>query len=172
MASFYERKAEPKHLLLKIAALRASNPLKQASLEIGKVCRSIFLLRIGLNRDMRREIQQECLKGERWHDFGKEVFIGYGGKLQENSIQEQNRTLLMLNVVLNCIAFWNTLAIQHIVSQLRCEGYDISLADLKSLTPTMTHHIDLIGKFEINLSRTLPFKFDMQYAVGGYHLYE
>ncbi|MBI1925987.1 Tn3 family transposase [Candidatus Poribacteria bacterium] len=159
LVSFYERKASPAHLLLKIAALRSSNPLKQASLEIGKACRSLFLLRIAINLDLRNEIQRECLKGERWHEFGKEVFIGHGGKLQEDSLQEQYRTLLMLNIVLNCIAFWNTLAIQHIVSQLRAEGHTIDENELRHITPTMTQHIDLIGKFEINLSRRPPFQF-------------
>ena len=108
---------------------------------------------------MRAEIQRETLKGERWHKFGKDVFIGYGGKLQEDSLEEQYRTLLILNVVLNCIAFWNTLAIQHIVAELRNEGHEITQEKLRYITPTMLSHIDLIGKFEIDLDRTVPFEF-------------
>ncbi|MBI1926316.1 Tn3 family transposase [Candidatus Poribacteria bacterium] len=69
------------------------------------------------------------------------------------------KTLLMLNVVLNCIAFWNTLAIQQIVSQRRAEGDSIDESELRHLTPTMTHPIDWISKFEINLSRRTPFTF-------------
>jgi hypothetical protein len=65
----------------------------------------------------------------------------------------------MLNVVLNCIAFWNTLAVQHIVEELRAEGHEISQEELKHVTPTMTEHIDLIGKIEINLGRSAPFRF-------------
>ena len=159
VASFYERKASPAHILLKIAALRNTNGLKRASLEIGKVCRSLFLLRIGMDLDLRGEIQRECLKSERWHEFGQEIFIGHGGKLQEDSLEEQYKTLLMLNIVLNCIAFWNTLAIQQIIDELRAEGDEISFDQLPHLTPTMTHHIDLIGKFEIDLFRRTPFKF-------------
>ena len=49
LASFYERKASPAHVLLKIAALRNTNSLKIAALEIGKACRSNFLLRISIN---------------------------------------------------------------------------------------------------------------------------
>jgi len=159
LASFHERRASPAHILLKIAALRSSNSLKITSLEIGKACRSIFLLRVGIEPELRVEIQQEFLKGERWHKFGKRIFIGYGGKLQEDSLEEQYRTLLMLNVVLNCIAFWNTLAIQQAVEELRDEGYKISQEELRYVTPTMTDHIDLIGKFEINLGRSVPFRF-------------
>lgn len=159
LVSFYERKASPAHILLKIAALRSTNSLKIASLEIGKACRSIFLLRMSVDPDLRTEIQREFLKVERWHKFGDEIFIGHGGKLQEDSLEEQYRTLLMLNVVLNCIAFWNTLAIQQIVEELRSEGYEISRSELGHVTPTMTEHIDLIGKFEINLGRNVPFKF-------------
>jgi len=159
LASFYERIASPAHILLKIAALRNTNSLKIASLEMGKACRSIFLLRISVGTALRAEIQREFLKVERWHKFGDEIFIGHGGKLQEDSLEEQYRTLLMLNVVLNCIAFWNTLAIQQIVKELRAEGHEISQEELKHVTPTMTEHIDLIGKFEINLGRNVPFKF-------------
>ena len=127
--------------------------------EMGKACRSIFLLRISVGTALRAEIQREFLKVERWHKFGDEIFIGHGGKLQEDSLEEQYRTLLMLNVVLNCIAFWNTLAIQQVVEQLRAEGHEISQEELSHVTPTMTEHIDLIGKFEINLGRNAPFKF-------------
>lgn len=159
LASFLERKASPAHILLKIAAFRNTNSLKIASLEMGKACRSIFLLRISIGTALRAEIQREFLKVERWHKFEDEIFIGHGGKLQEDSLEEQYRTLLMLNVVLNCIAFWNTLAIQHIVEELRAEGHEISQEELKHVTPTMTEHIDLIGKFEINLGRSVPFRF-------------
>lgn len=82
LGSFYERKASPAHILLKIAALRNNNGLKRAALEIGKASRTNFLLRIGTNMNLRREIQRECLKVERWHEFGKDIFIGHGGKLQ------------------------------------------------------------------------------------------
>ncbi len=159
VVSFYERKASPAHILLKIAALRNTNGLKRAFLELGKVGRSLFLLRIGMDIPLRGEIQNECLKSERWHEFGKEIFIGHGGKLQEDSLSEQYRTLLMLNVVLNCITLWNTLAIEGIVEKLRDSGNSISSDQLPHLTPTMTHHIDLIGKFDINLLRRVVFKF-------------
>lgn len=159
LASFYERIASPANILLKIAAFRNTNSLKIAAIEMGKACRSIFLLKIGISQELRAEIQHEFLKVERWHEFGKNIFIGYGGKLQEDSLEEQYRTLLILNVVLNCIAFWNTLAMQHIVEDLHAEGYEISNEELKHITPTMTEHIDLIGKFEIDLGRRVPFKF-------------
>jgi len=159
LASFYERKASPAHILLKISALRSTNSLKIASLEIGKVVRTNFLLKISTDWNLRQEIQRECLKVERWHKFGKQIFIGHGGKLQEDSLEEQYRTLLMLNVVLNCIVFWNTLAIQQITEELRAEGIKINEKELRHITPTMINHIDLIGKFEINLDRTVPFKF-------------
>jgi TnpA family transposase len=159
LASFYDRKASPAHILLKISALRSTNSLKVASLEIGKAARTNFLLRIAMDTGLRKEIQRECTKVERWHEFGKDIFIGHGGKLQEDSIEEQYRTLLILNVVLNCIAFWNTLAIQQIAEELRKEGYSISQEELGHITPTMTHHIDMIGKFEINLKRSTPFEF-------------
>ena len=162
LASFYERKASPAHVLLKIAAFRNTNSLKIAALEIGKACRSNFLLRISIDLSLRREIQREFLKVERWHKFGKNIFIGHGGKLQEDSLEEQYRTLLMLNVVLNCIVFWNTLAIQQITEELRAEGEKISEEELRHITPTRINHIDLIGKFEINFDRIVPFKFDQK----------
>jgi len=159
LASFHERIASPVHIMLKIAALRGTNSLKIAFFEMGKANRSIFLLKLGIRQDLRVEIQHEFLKVERWHEFGDNIFIGYGGKLQEDSLEEQYRTLLLLNVVLNCIAFWNTLAMQQIVEELRAEGCEISNEELKHITPTMTNHIDLIGKFEIDLGRSVPFKF-------------
>ena len=74
IVSFYERKANPAHILLKISALRNSNSLKRTTLEIGKAQRTIFLLKIGIEPDLRKEIQRECLKGERWQEERKGYF--------------------------------------------------------------------------------------------------
>ena len=72
-----------------------------------------------------------------WFRYASYSPEGHGGKLQEDSLEEQYRTLLILNVVLNCIAFWNTLAIQQIAEELRKEGYAISQEELSHITPTM-----------------------------------
>jgi len=52
-------------------------------------------------------------------------------------LEEQYKTLLMLNVVLDCIILWNTLAIQQITEELRAEGYEINHEELRHITPTM-----------------------------------
>ena len=150
MASFYEREASPAHILIKISALRNNNGLKLALLELGKACRSIYLLSVGINPSLLVEIMRETLKGERWHKFEDDVFIGHGGKLREDSMEEQYRTLLILNIVLNCITFWNTLAIQQIIDNLLEGGHNIDRKDLESIAPTMTEHVNLIGKFSID----------------------
>ena len=74
--SLIKRDYYSEHILLKIAALRNNNGLKRAALEIGKAERTNFLLRVSIDRNMGGEIQRECLKSERWHEFGKDIFIG------------------------------------------------------------------------------------------------
>ena len=81
--------------------------------------------------------------------------------MQEDSLEEQSITLLTLNIVLNCISFWNTLAIQQIVQDLRAEGHSISQEHLRCMTPIMREHLDFIGKFEMNVEREVPFEFDL-----------
>lgn len=49
-----------------------------------------------------------------------------------------------------------------ILKDLRAEGYSISQENLRYVTPTMREHIDLIGKFEMNFDRHVPFEFDLQ----------
>jgi TnpA family transposase len=55
-ASFSERKASPFQVLFKIASLCDTNRLKIAFIELGKACRSIFLLKLDTDLELRNEI--------------------------------------------------------------------------------------------------------------------
>jgi len=52
-----------------------------------------------------------------------------------------------LGLVLNCITLWNTVYLDHAVTQLRDDGYPVLDADLDRLSPYMRRHINVHGHY-------------------------
>jgi hypothetical protein len=58
-----------------------------------------------------------------------------------------------LTVVQNAIVLWNAVSIEHI---LRSGLKVISENDLKHILPTMTEHINFVGRFDLDMNTNLP----------------
>jgi hypothetical protein len=58
-------------------------------------------------------------------------------------------------VVQNAIVLWNALSLENIMSS----GTKlVSDDDLKHVLPTMTEHINFVGKFDLDLQKRPPFE--------------
>jgi hypothetical protein len=55
-----------------------------------------------------------------------------------------------LGLILNTITLWNTVYLDHAISELRAAGYPILDADLERLSPYMRRHINFHGHYFFN----------------------
>jgi len=130
-----------------------NHPATKALEELGKIERSLYLLNYGTDLDLRRFVIRQTSHREHWNKFTRNV-LAFGDLIQEKTIEDQEEVFWFLTVVQNAIILWNALSLENIIPDFQM----VSEADLKRILPTMTGHINFIGKFHLDFDRKPPFK--------------
>ncbi len=134
------------------------HPAAQGLEELGKLERSLYLLRYGMEMDLRRFVVAHTSRREHWNKFARNV-LAFGDLIREKTLEDQEEVFWFLTVVQNAIVLWNALSLENV---LRKTGRDLNISeeDLKRILPTMTGHINFVGEFNLDFMRTPPFEFN------------
>lgn len=136
-------------VILNQLATQPQHPATQGLEELGKLQRSLYLLCYGQDMAMRRFVVPQTSRREHWNKFTGEV-QAFGDMIREKTIEDQEEIFWFLTVIQNAIVLWNALSIESIMNR----GIKVvSQDDLKRILPTMTEHINFIGKFDLDLHR-------------------
>lgn len=153
VASMRARTASPSLILHRLGSYARQNSLHQALAEIGRVRKTVFVLRFLDDAGYRRHIGQELNKGERSHVLSRFLFFGKEGAVRGRTFQDQVNTFSCLAVLHNTVVVWNTLRIGEVVAQLRAEGHVITDEDLARTSPLLHAHINPFGQYRFDLDR-------------------
>jgi len=153
VASMRARTASPSLILHRLGSYARQNSLHQALAEIGRVRKTVFVLRFLDDASYRRHIGQELNKGERSHVLSRFLFFGKEGAVRGRTFQDQVNTFSCLAVLHNAVVVWNTLRIGEVVAQLRVEGHVITDEDLARTSPLLHAHINPFGQYRFDLER-------------------
>ena len=123
--------------------------LGRAIAQIGRVPKTIHSLDYCNNPLYRRPIIGQLNRGEGRHDLCRDVFHGNKGELRQPYREGQEEQLGTLGLVVNCIVLYNTIYTQRIIEQLRAEGHQSSDEDIRRLSPLISEHITLVGRYHI-----------------------
>jgi TnpA family transposase len=143
-------------ILRKLGTYSRGNRLYLAFRELGRVLRTVFLLRYLSNPRLRRIIHAATNKSEKFHDFLKWVFFGGEKIISENDREAQRKIIKYNQLVANCIVFHNVCTVTQILEQMEKEGKAINVEALGKMSPYLTQHINRFGKYRINLNRIGP----------------
>ena len=153
VASMRARTASPSLILHRLGSYARQNSLHQALAEIGRVRKTVFVLRFLDDARYRRHIGRELNKGERSHVLSRFLFFGKEGAVRGRTFQDQVNTFSCLSVLHNAVVVWNTLRISEVVAQLRAEGHVITDEDLARTSPLLHAHINPFGQYRFDLER-------------------
>lgn len=157
LASIAEGKAEPS-LIAEHLNKKTKHPATKAFNELGKIIRTSYMIRYGMEMPLRYTVQRHTARRENWNQFARNIFHGFGGLLREKDQEAQEEIFWFLTVIQNAIALWNALALDQAVTEARKDGIEITDEDLKHVLPTMIEHINFVGQFLLDFNRKLPFK--------------
>jgi len=165
--SIKEGKIKPSTILKKLGTFTRKNKLYQAFRELGRVIRTVYLMKYMGDVELRSTIQSATNKSEGYNGFSKWIAFGNEGVIKENVRDEQRKMVKYNQLVASCLIFYNTCMLTHIIDDLRAEGHVIEEATLASLSPFITHHINRFGKYKLDLDRKpIDVKYDLE-AVKG-----
>ena len=137
--------------------LTAMYELREAAFcELGRVVRTIFLLRFVSDEEMRRTIHAATNTAEAWNGFVQWVAFGGEGVIRQNSREEQRKIIRYNHLVANLVVFHNVVAMTRVLQALVDEGYSITPEILARLAPYKIGHINRFGTHDLCFDRVPP----------------
>ncbi len=129
--------------------------LAQAIAEIGRIDKTLHVLRYLDDESMRRGTLVQLNRGEGRHGLSRVVFHGKRGELRQHYREGQEDQLGALGLVVNMIVLWNTLYMQAAIDQLRAEGYPVLHEDIAHLSPHVHDHINMLGRYSFSIPESV-----------------
>ncbi|NCJ05678.1 Tn3 family transposase [Synechococcales cyanobacterium C] len=152
-------KLMPSTLLRKLNSYSAKNRLYQALQELGRVGRTLFLLKYISEPASRQQITACTNIVEDFHRFLDWLFFGKEGVITENDPEDQEKWLKYLDLVASAVIFQNAVDISLAVQALSAQGYPIDREALSTLSPYITRHLKRYGEYVVDLE-TVPQPFE------------
>lgn len=141
----------PSMLLRKLGNFSRRNRLFRAFRELGRVVRTIFLLRYITDEVLRRHISATTNKVESYNNFIEWIFYGGHGIIAHNDPIEQEKRIKYNDLVASALIMINVADMTHILQQLDPKEHVINRATVATLSPYWTDHIRRFGDFIIDV---------------------
>ncbi|MEU6718040.1 transposase [Nonomuraea sp. NPDC046802] len=134
-------------LLRRLRSGSRKNAHYAAFREVGRVIRTVQLLRYLSDAPLRRRVTAATNKVEAYNGFAAWLHFGQRGVIADNDPIEQEKAMKFNSLLTNCVIFHNTLDIADVVRQLQAEGWKIEPEDLAEVSPYLTEHIMRFGEY-------------------------
>jgi len=143
----------PSDILRRLGSYSRKNKLYFAFRELGRVVRTISLLRYIADAELRHTVHAATTKSERFNRFVKWIAFGGNGVIAENVRDEQRKFIKYNHLVANLLVFHNVVAMTKAIEQLESEEYTVSDEVQAALSPYQTDHINRFGMYVLNFDR-------------------
>lgn len=144
---------------------QVTHPAYSAMLEVGRAQRTIFIARYLRDRELQREINAGLNVVENYNGVNDYIFFGKSGELSSNRREEQEISMICLQILQSCLGYVNTLMIQDTLAEPEWADR-LGDADQRGLTPLFTVNMTPYGEIQLNLDRRLNLAADNRAAQG------
>ena len=145
--SISQGKIRSSTILRKLGTESRKNRLYVAFRELGRVVRTIFLLRFINDEELRRTITASTNTVEAWNQFVQWVAFGGEGVIRQNNREEQRKIIRYNHLVANLVVFHNVAAMTRGLQDLIDEGYPVTPEIIAGFSPYKTGHINRFGSY-------------------------
>jgi TnpA family transposase len=158
----------PSAILRRLATYSRKNRLYFAFRELGRVIRTVFLLRYLSSIELRQLISAATNKSEHFNRFAQWVSFGGGGLVTAAARDEQRKMIKYNHLVANLLIFHTIVEMTKALDAIAADGDNhVAVSDeaLASLSPYQTEHINRFGNYVLDLSQPpapLPFVLPIQ----------
>jgi TnpA family transposase len=125
--------------------------LARALQELGRIIKTNYALPYIDDEDERRRVLTQLNRHEEEQGLARDIFHGKRGELRQPYREGQEDQLGALGLVVNAVILWNTIYMDATLKQLRKEGYPVRNEDVARLSPTVHHHINMLGRYTFTL---------------------
>ncbi len=140
-ASLRNRVASAHVVLQRLANASPADRVAKALTTLGRIIKTIYILRYIHEESLRRRVQLQLNRGESRHGLARWLFFANRGEFRVGDYEEIMNKARCLSLLSNGVLVWNTMAIVKIVTQLRAAGENILDEDLARISPLMYQHV-------------------------------
>lgn len=144
-------KVLPSMLLQKLGSHNKQNKLYKAFTEVGRVIRTIFLLKYLSSMELRQEIRATTIIVERYNDFLDWVDFGGDGVIRSRDPVEQEKRIKYLNLIANAVMLQNVVDMTDALGEMSKDGYVVSRELVSHLSPYLREHIKRFGEYVLDM---------------------
>lgn len=149
-------KMTPSTILRRLGSESTKNKLYFAFRELGRVMRTLFLLKYLNDPELRRTIHAATNKSEQFNDFAQWLMFGGDGTIAENIRHEQRKVIKYNHLVANMVILYNVQWMSRKLKELQEKGHPVDVDVLKVLSPYRREHINRLGDYLLDLQRRVP----------------
>jgi TnpA family transposase len=146
----------PSAILRRLGSESTKNKLYFAFRELGRVIRTLFLLKYLHDPELRRTIHAATNKSEQFNDFAQWLMFGGEGVIAENVRHEQRKVIVYNHLVANMVILYNVQWMSRKLKELLEKGHPVDADVLKVLSPYRREHINRLGDYLLDLLRPVP----------------
>ncbi len=147
-------------LLRRLSTYSRRNNFYKAFREVGRVIRTIQLLRYLSDPRLRRRTTAATNKVESYNNFSAWCRFGNEGRVRDNDPAEQEKQIKFSTLLTNAVIFHTTLDMMAVLRQLAGEGWEITPDDLAVLSPYLTMRINRFGVYATDEISVTPEQYD------------
>ncbi|CBS91122.1 Tn3-like element ISAli20 family transposase [Azospirillum lipoferum] len=147
VASLKAGTVAPSTMLKKLAAYERQNQLDLALQELGRIERTLFMIRWLETPELRRSCHIGLNKGEQRHALAQAICTFKQGRIADRGSQAQQYRASGLNLLIAAIVYWNSTYMADAVGHLRAVGGTVPDDLLVHTSPVGWEHIGLSGDF-------------------------
>jgi len=133
-------------LLRRLGTESRKNNIYKAFRELGRVIRTITLLRYISEPELREEITAATNKVESYNEFSAWLRFGHD-TIERNDPAEQEKIIKFNTLLANCVIFHTALDMTAVLRQLATEGSEITPAAVAALSPYIRERIKRFGEY-------------------------
>src|SRR4051812_48622560 len=147
VASLKAGAVAPSAMLKKLAAYERQNQLDLALAEVGRICRTLFMIDWLESPALRRRCHAGLNKSEQRHVLAGAICTYKQGRIADHSREAQEYRASGLNLVIATIVHWNSTDMTDAVAHLRAMGEPAPDDLLTHTSPVGWEHIGFSGDF-------------------------
>jgi TnpA family transposase len=152
-ASLRNRVTSAHVVLQRLANASPADRVAKALTTLGRIVKTVYILRYIHEEDLRRRVQLQLNRGESRHALARWLFFANRGEFRSGNYEEIMNKASCLSLLSNAVLVWNTMAITKIITQLRAVGETIADEDLARISPLMYQHVIPNGTYHFAHSK-------------------
>lgn len=153
-------------LLRRLSTYSRRNNFYKAFREVGRVIRTVALLRYLSDPQLRARTTAATNKVESYNHFVSWCRFGNRGIVGDNDPDEQEKIIKFGALLANCVIFHTVVDMTTVIRDLIAEGWEITAEDLAVLSPYLTAHIQRFGVYATDEVDLAPDAYNAHLGVG------